>query len=125
MSARSIASRMPKPQRDLLIAHVDGPQPLTIGHESKARNALIERNLLRFNDPMAFRPKTTHLTNLGRETLCIILGDYADALVRCGALETVPPIVLRRAPKIAPETIVAADQEKALADGWRADLTAS
>lgn len=125
MSSREIAVRMPKPQRDLLIAHVDGPQPLTISHESMVRNALLARDLLRFDNRASLRPKSTHLTDLGREVLCAILGDYADALVRCGALETIPTIVLRLAPKIAPETIVAVDQEKALADGWRSGLTAS
>lgn len=126
MSARSIASRMPKAQRDLLIAHIDGPQPLTIGHESMVRNALLARDLLRFNDRTAFRPKTTHLTDTGREVLCIILGDYADALVRAGALDEAPTIVLKRSPKIAepaePELPLSAEANVAAA--WRAELTA-
>jgi hypothetical protein len=120
MSVRSIAFKMPKPQRDLLIAHIDGPQLLAIGPETSTRTALIDRKLLRFDTYASLRPKNTIITALGREVLCAILGDYADALVRAGALTKVPPIVFKRSPKIVADDF---DIEAVLAEAWRTELT--
>lgn len=126
MSVRSIAFNMPKPQRDMLIAHIDGPQPVTTsGHEWSVRNSLHAKGLLAYPVGGPINPTTTHITELGREVLCSILGDYADALVRCGALTENPPIILKHAPKIAadePLTAAALDPEAIIAERWRAEL---
>ncbi len=128
MSPRSMARSMPKAQRDLLLRHIDGPQLLAIGPETYTRNALVLRNLLRFDNPNNLRPHATLITDLGRETVCIILSDYADALVRAGVLENVQPIVLKKLPKVeGPDLfgpVAATEQESALAFVWRAELTA-
>ena len=128
MSPNTMARSMPKAQRDLLIRHINGPRPLAIGPEIYTRNALVLRNLLRFDNPQNLRPRATLLTDLGRETVCIILGDYADALVRAGVLESVRPIVLKKLPKVeGPDLfgpVVATEQESAFAFAWRAELTA-
>lgn len=104
MSARSLANGLLKPSRDLLLAHLDGqPRPLAIGPESYSRNALVDRRLLRFDDNHSLKPHSTIITELGREVLCTILGDYADALVRAGCLDKAPPIKLvRNAPTMVP-----------------------
>lgn len=128
MSARSIANGLLKSSRDLLINHIDGPVPLTIhGNERGPRNALLARSLIAFPRGGMTTPNSTHITNLGREVLCCILGDYADALVRAGVLENVQPIVLKKLPKVeGPDLfglVAATEQESALAFAWRAELS--
>jgi hypothetical protein len=97
-SARSFVAKMPKLQRDSLVAHIEGPQQIVTGMERFTRQALISRGLLH-HDPanmMTSRPSKTALTELGREVVCIILGDYADALVKADMLEQRPQITLWR-----------------------------
>ena len=77
--------------RDLLIEHIDCAVPYilnlrTIPKEDKTsrywRNRLIfscvQEGWLRFN----FRGTCTMLTTSGRQTLCALLGEWADALTR-------------------------------------------
>jgi hypothetical protein len=71
--------------RNLLIEHATGPQPIIRGPEEHSRAALLRRELIRYEwqngvAASAF-PKATALTELGREVVCIILGDYADQIV--------------------------------------------
>ena len=105
MSARSIANGLRKAQRDFLMAHIDGPHPITThGREWAVRNSLLNHALIAYPIGGMKNPTSTHLTELGREVLGAILGDYADALVRAGCLEKAPPIKLvRNAPMIIPE----------------------
>lgn len=99
MSTLAIAHKLTKPQRDLLLEHVDGLVPVKQGLENFVRNALFERRLLRFERTL--RPQNTILTDLGREVLCALLGSYADALVRASILPTTPLIEIKRAPRLA------------------------
>ncbi|MDO8533261.1 MAG: hypothetical protein Q7S17_00770 [Xanthobacteraceae bacterium] len=107
MSAREMACRLSKPQRDHLIEHISGPQPIQTGPQTLIIGALISRKLIRcihkFSNHHPKFPHHTEFTELGREVTCIILGSYADALVRAGVLEHAPPIALvRNAPMITP-----------------------
>ena len=114
MSVRAIANKLSKQQRDFLIDHIDGPHPISQGYETFVRNALEARGLVCFDLPQSLRPKTTIITELGREIVCAILGDYADALVRSGVIEKAPPIELEWSPPL---------QETNLAREWVSSLT--
>lgn len=91
--------RMTSMQRDLLIDHIDGELDvhLTNVHLINVRNSLMKIGLLRGATNNTTRPRTTVLTERGRMAVGIILGDYADALVRAGLFEQENPLqVLRR-----------------------------
>ncbi len=123
MSAREIVNKMSKPLRDSLTAHANGPQPIVVGPESSSRSALISRGLVRYDLPgnvPTRRPHRTALTDLGREVLCVMLGDYADALVRVGCLEEPLKITLKKAPAMVPQPPV--DAERDLARDWSHEL---
>jgi hypothetical protein len=88
MSMRVISSNM----RDILIEHIDGKYVpfvhytectgLDASHAQMRLhtiNALILRRCIRF---VTKSSKYTVITEVGRETLCRLLGEYADALVR-------------------------------------------
>ena len=102
-STREIVSRMPKIQRDFLIEHVNGAQTIDVGEDTRTRTAMFARDLIRYvgAGKDGERPHFTALTELGREVVCSILGDYADALVKSGCLEDAPLIVVNKSPKIA------------------------
>lgn len=82
-------------QRDLVIAHIDGPQPAAV-KEGLTRRFLMERGILISCDrDGAPRNRTqnvhyTMITEDGRATMAQILADYAEALVRAGHLFAVP-----------------------------------
>lgn len=77
--------RMTVTMRDILIEHIDGPvQYRQAGELSNRRNVIgsaIADKLLRF-ERLLKRPTHTVLTLKGREELCAVLGDWADAIVR-------------------------------------------
>lgn len=86
-------------QRNLLLAHIDGPVDVAATDVGKVqmRNGLMGGGLLRGDPANTIRPRRTALTEAGRRALGIILGEYADALVRSGLLEQERPLdVLRR-----------------------------
>lgn len=95
-------------QREMLIAHIDGAVLIIRADYNKVLRALVLRGLLRPSTPHSVRPRATILTEEGRRALGIILGDYADALVRAGLLEQENPMqVLRqlqaaRSPNLRP-----------------------
>jgi hypothetical protein len=97
----SAIRRLTAHQRDLLIDHIDGPVDVSVHnvHTVQCRNALIAYGLLRgtpTNVPTA-RPRHTALTERGRMAVAIVLGDYADGLIRAGLLEQENPLeVLQR-----------------------------
>lgn len=77
--------RMTVSVRDMLIEHIDGPvQYRAHGGPSNRRNIIgsaIANNFLRF-ERLLKHPTHTVLTLKGREELCAVLGDWADAIVR-------------------------------------------
>lgn len=91
-------------QREMLIDHIDCIVPIDrrdtrSDHAGVTRNWLIANKFLKCHPTSTYRPTGTSLTEDGRAAVCIILGDYADALVRAGLLELddeSPLEVLRR-----------------------------
>lgn len=79
-------------QRDLIIAHIDGPQPAMV-KEGPTRKFLMGRGILiscRRDGTPRNRMQAVHYTMItddGRETMAQILADYAEALVRAGCLD--------------------------------------
>jgi hypothetical protein len=95
----SAIRRLTAHQRDLLIDHIDGPVDVSVHnvHTVQCRNALIGYGLLRGTPTDAPRPRHTALTERGRMAVAIVLGDYADGLIRAGLLEQENPLeVLQR-----------------------------
>ncbi len=89
MLAPSLAlmiAKLSKLQREFLIDHVDGVRPFIDQQiENMTRESMIARGLVRYHPQSRShlgRPDGTALTNDGREALCTILGQYADALCR-------------------------------------------
>jgi hypothetical protein len=79
-------------QRNMIIAHIDRPQPVIAGLNTKTRAFLIENRILTGDFPPGYcatnaSMKRTKLTDFGREVLASILANYAEALVRTGYLE--------------------------------------
>ena len=78
-------------QRDALIAHIDGP--VNVDRKKQAlfasQHSLMTKGLLRnaAHAAQTNRPQVTELTEAGRGTLSVMLGDFADALVRAGIEE--------------------------------------
>lgn len=94
-------------QRALLIDHIDGQVAVRlVDNLVMARKALIDAGLLKGVPVNTARPRYTSLTERGRMAVAMILGDYADALVRAGLLAQENPLnVLRQlqASRQAPE----------------------
>lgn len=72
-------------QRELIVKHVNGPQPFIAFGDKQSIVALMSLNLLKGD--AHHRPRFTMLTETGREAAAMILGQYADALVEAGCLE--------------------------------------
>lgn len=84
--------------RELLIEHVDKPAvELNVidGNRRRVILALVQRGLLRYCTPdgdclrpglggVVARPMATQISPDGREVLCALLAEYADAIVRAG-----------------------------------------
>jgi hypothetical protein len=104
---RNIVRRLSHVQREMLIAHIDGPKPIRTmpGPESKnerrTTRSLENFGLLSAKRTCAIRPRSTHLTDLGREVLAAVLANYAEALVRAGCLDEVA--MLKLTPKVLSE----------------------
>ena len=87
-----LVNRLSAPQRNALIKHALGPMPIDnrISPEgARLRStigSLCHIRLLR-QAQAAARPTHTVLTDKGREVLCCLLGQYADALVAVGFLD--------------------------------------
>ncbi len=90
-------------QRKMLIDHIDGPLDVVAsdGHRVQCRSALMSMGLLRGTPPGALRPRHTILTERGRMAVAIVLGDYADALIRAGLLEQENPLQVLQGLKAA------------------------
>jgi hypothetical protein len=85
-------------QRVLLIRHIDWPvEVLTSGSQlAQSRKILMILGLIRPHPFGAVRPRYTVMTEEGRRAVCIILGDYADALIGAGLLEQEDPVAALR-----------------------------
>lgn len=86
-------------QRNLLISHIDGPVDVTVVdfHQTQPRRALMDLGMLRGSPAGTIRPRATALTERGRMAVAMVLGEYADALIRAGILKQQHPLeVLRR-----------------------------
>lgn len=81
--------RMTELQRNLLIDHIDGPIDVALNNSAlvQTRLALLKTDLLRGAPQGSIRPRRTALTERGRMVLAILLGHYADSLIRAGMLE--------------------------------------
>jgi hypothetical protein len=87
MLPKHIARLLSNIQRNCLIDHVPGPQPFHTNTHRQTKQSLVDLKLLGpLSGILPTRPAELKLTELGRETVCIILGQYADALVSCGVL---------------------------------------
>lgn len=106
-------------QRNVLLAHIDGPVDIvaTTFGKVQIRNGLMDGGLLRGDPANTVRPRKTALTEAGRRAVGMILGDYADALVRAGLLEQQNPLAvlnrLRATGAFPPKTT---DSPRTLAD---------
>lgn len=93
MLSDSSIRRLSITQREMLIAHIDREVDIVVAapHLIPSRTALMNLGLLRRHPANAIRPRQTALTEAGRHAVSVILGDYADALVRAGYLEEAYP----------------------------------
>lgn len=96
-------------QRNLLIDHIDGEVDVVMNdaHLVGVRNSLIKVGLLRGATNNTIRPRATVLTERGRMAVGMILGDYADALVRAGLLLQENPLAVLQRLKAARQAPIA------------------
>jgi hypothetical protein len=93
MDHRNIVRRLSHVQREMLIAHIDGPRPVRMmpgpdsKNERRTARSLENFGLLSVKRTCEIRPRSTHLTDLGREVLAAVLANYAESLVRAGCLD--------------------------------------
>ena len=80
--APGIARRLSRSQRNILINHVMGEQPFIVGPETATVQSLMTLKLLKGDKTL--NPKNTSLSYLGREVVCVVLAEYAEALLRAG-----------------------------------------
>lgn len=74
-------------QREMLIEHIDGPQPVVLtSDQSATRASLLRFEFLQFDEPASPRPFNTLLTDRGREAICIFLDAEAGLLMRAHSL---------------------------------------
>jgi hypothetical protein len=107
-SGLSVAKELSPLQQRILIAHVDGPVPITMtdSNVNIARGWLKNRWLIygctkseAYSNPR--NPTHTKLTRAGRETLAALLADQIETMIAAGYLErevarrASPIIVLR------------------------------
>jgi len=85
--APQIAAILKVAQRDLLIEHANGPNPIDRSSPREGSRVVLKRHGLIFwsnamGNHNVSAPTHSALTELGRETVCCILGQYADSLVQ-------------------------------------------
>lgn len=94
--AQIVAAGIAHRGREYLISHVNGPRPIINGYRETTRRSLVNNKILQYWPPNTTRPKETRLTEFGRQIVCIVLGNYADALTEAkDFLEklSAPPII--------------------------------
>ncbi len=78
--------RLSTAQREALLAHID-VRVAVVSSDRRivhTRRSLMSMGLLRGCPTGSIRPVETALTEEGRRAACLILADYADALMRTG-----------------------------------------
>lgn len=85
-----IAKKLSRPQRDVLIGHIDRPQRLD--RHDASTTSLLEKRLLRPSHENAAhhsceRPKFTALTDDGRAVLGWVLANMIEQLVVAGIID--------------------------------------
>lgn len=83
----SVIRKLSTAARAMLINHIDREVPLDVRESPHTRASLMNLGLLRGAPANNPKPKKTALTEHGRYAVDLLLGDYADALVRAGLLE--------------------------------------
>lgn len=73
--------------RQILLHHIDGPQPFRAGYMTKTIRALMRDGLLIGLPQGRQHPTQTALTTKGRAVIAAILAEAADTLVAAGCLE--------------------------------------
>lgn len=76
--AQDKAGLLSHDMREKLVAHAAGPRQLVVG--CRTTKALQGRGLIRYPSRNKITPSETMLTEQGRQVVCVILGQYADAL---------------------------------------------
>jgi hypothetical protein len=80
---KGIALILSRSQRRMLMEHAVGPQQFVTGQPTTPTvRSMLATGLLKGKPRL--HPKYTELTVLGREVVCIVLGEYADYLLRVG-----------------------------------------
>jgi len=92
MPSEAVVRLLSPAQREMLIAHIDAALDVTTDQTQHVRAALMKAGFLRGHPFGAARPRLTVLTTEGRYAVGMILGSYADALVRAGLLEQENPL---------------------------------
>jgi hypothetical protein len=127
MGAKEEAARLSRSMREMLVAHVRENQPIdyTIGSvENLVRRSSESLQVRGLISPEGhgnkINPTSTVLTDLGREVVCHVLGEYADGLVTAGVLDHPQVIRINRlrsaySPVMADEIIVPADKTESSA----------
>lgn len=91
------ASCLSNDMRGKLVAHAPGPQYLIVG--CPTTYALMRRGLIRYPSRNKITPSHTMLSDEGRAVVCVILGQYADALTAAAdfldRISSSPPVVER------------------------------
>lgn len=90
MFTQAQLAQLSVPKRKVIVRHVaaDGPLPFSIGNpDAVCIRSLITWKILRPH-PQVHPMRATVLTNLGREVACMVLAEYADALIAAGAGRT-------------------------------------
>lgn len=88
MQAKWIAPYLSRTQREFLIGNIDKPRIIVAENaEILTRESLRKKNLIYYLPRgVHHRPTHTLLTELGREVVCLILAEYAEALMRTNLL---------------------------------------
>lgn len=74
--------RLSATQKRILIEHIDVQVPVEVRNQARMRNlrSLRQKRLVRGHPANVGKPKVTVLTKSGRQAVCLILADYADAI---------------------------------------------
>lgn len=106
--------------RDLLLEHIDGPVVVNASRFKLTRHVAIREGLIRSDlrglrtvlPDGSIRPRTTHLTEKGRETLARALAEWAECLI---AAERARDALLLEALRNAREAAAAARESESSA----------
>lgn len=117
---QAVAANLTKKQAAAMLCHLDRgdfiPSPLRAvdQYENRVKHSLLGLGLLRFAanrlGATPLRASTTVLTDDGREVLCFLLAEYAEALLAAGyeiGRGPKPPAIAAVACRVAPSVVSA------------------